>query len=91
MSPTLRDGDRVVARHGARVRAGDVVLATYRSMPGRPVLKRAVRPEGDGWWLASDNVAAGGDSSVHGPGDVAAVAVLRLRGRSIRRLRPAPD
>ena len=89
MSPTLRDGDRVVVRHGARVRAGDVVLATYRSMPGRSVLKRAVRPDGDGWWLASDNPAAGGDSSVHGTGDVAAVARLRVRGRSVRRV-PRP-
>jgi len=83
MSPTLRDGDRVVVRHGAVVRAGDVVLAHFRSMPDRPVLKRAMRPDGTGWWLASDNTAAGGDSAVHGTADVTARVVLRLRRRSL--------
>ena len=43
MVPTLRDGDRVVVRHGAPIRPGDVVLASYPTMPGRLVLKRAVR------------------------------------------------
>ena len=79
MSPTLRDGDRVVVRHTARIRVGDVVLARYRSMPDRPVLKRVLRRDGDGWWLASDNTNAGGDSTVHGTADVDARVVLRLR------------
>jgi phage repressor protein C with HTH and peptisase S24 domain len=85
MVPTLRDGDTVVVRHGAPVTPGDVVLATYRSMPGRYVLKRAIRAQDDGWWLASDNAAAGGDSSVHGIADVHARVVLRVsRGRLTR-------
>jgi signal peptidase I len=79
MAPTLRDGDVVVVRHGRAPRPGDVVLARYRSMPDRPVVKRVVRAEEDGWWLASDNVAAGGDSSVHGIADVDARVVLRFR------------
>jgi phage repressor protein C with HTH and peptisase S24 domain len=89
MVPTLRDADRVVVWHGAVVRPGDVVLATFRSMPGRLVLKRTIRAQDGGWWLASDNPAAGGDSSSHGVADVHARAVLRLRaGRtpSVRRL-----
>jgi phage repressor protein C with HTH and peptisase S24 domain len=87
MVPTLRDGDVVIVRHGAPVRDSGVVLARYRSMPDRLVLKRVVRAEGDGWWLASDNAAAGGDSSVHGVADVLAVVLLRWRGRRLTRVR----
>lgn len=81
MVPTLRSGDAVIARHGARIKAGDVVLATFRAMPDRLVLKRAVRTRDGGWWLASDNVAAGGDSATHGVADVhARVTWLVRRG-----------
>lgn len=79
MVPTLRDGDVVLVRHGARVRPGDVVLATYDSMPERYVLKRVARMDGHGWWLTSDNPAAGGDSAVHGVAAVHARVVLRWR------------
>lgn len=85
MVPTLRDGDAVVVRHGAPIRPGDVVLARYRSMPERHVLKRAVREVDGGWWLSSDNEAAGGDSAAHGVADVLARAVLRLRRGSVPR------
>jgi phage repressor protein C with HTH and peptisase S24 domain len=82
MVPTLRDGDTVVVRHGAAVERGDVVLATFRSLPDRLVLKRAIRPVDGGWWLASDNVAAGGDSASNGVADVhARVIWLVRRGR----------
>lgn len=88
MSPTLRHGDLVIVRYGRTPRAGDVVLARYRSMPEVPVVKRVLRPEGDGWWLGSDNPAAGGDSTAHGVADVLAHAVLRLRPGSLpRRIR----
>jgi phage repressor protein C with HTH and peptisase S24 domain len=79
MVPTLRDGDLVLVRHGAPVRPGDVVLARFRDLPDRAVLKRVSRREGDGWWLASDNRAAGGDSEVHGVADVQARVLLRWR------------
>jgi phage repressor protein C with HTH and peptisase S24 domain len=85
MVPTLRDNDLVVVRHGARVRAGDVVLARFRDMPARAVLKRVSRREGDGWWLVSDNPAAGGDSATHGVADVHARVVLRF-SRGLPRL-----
>ena len=78
MVPTLRHGDRVLVRHGARIRPGDVVLARFRTMPERLVLKRAVRGSDGGWWLASDNEFAGGDSRTHGVADVDARAVLVL-------------
>jgi Peptidase S24-like len=96
MVPVLRDGDTVLVRHGCAVRPGDVVLARFRAMPQRLVLKRAVRPDGDGWWLASDNTFAGGDSAVHGVADVLARVVLRVRptgrpwGRTVRRVRSLP-
>jgi phage repressor protein C with HTH and peptisase S24 domain len=77
MVPTLHDGDLVIVRHGAQVRPGDVVLARFRDLPDRAVLKRVSRREGDGWWLASDNLAAGGDSAAHGVADVQARVVLR--------------
>lgn len=90
MVPTLHDGDVLIVRHGAMIRPGDVVLAVYRSMPDRPVIKRAERPVDAGWWLTSDNPSAGGDSRVHGVADVLARAVLvrpagRRRPRRISR------
>lgn len=80
MVPTLRNGDQVIVRHGAAIRPGDVVLATYRSLPGILVLKRAVRPADGGWEVASDNAAAGGGSDLYGIADAAARVVLRIRG-----------
>jgi hypothetical protein len=87
MVPTLRDGDVVIVRHGARVRPGDVVLARFRALPGRDVLKRVDRPEGSGWWLVSDNTFAGGDSRTHGVADVSARVVLRFGRVLPRRVR----
>lgn len=86
MVPTLRDGDVVLVRHGAQVGVGDVVLATFRGMPGHYVLKRVARRDGDGWWLTSDNPAAGGDSAAHGRADVHARVLVRWRPGSLRQL-----
>ncbi len=66
---------------------GDLVLARFRSMPDRLVVKRAVRAEDGGWWLASDNSFAGGDSAAHGVADVVAKVVLRLWPGRPRRVR----
>ena len=87
MVPTLHDGDVVLARRARRpdqVSPGQVVLARFRSMPDRLVVKRAAHPAGEGWWLVSDNTFAGGDSEVHGVADVEARVVLRLRGAGPR-------
>ncbi len=80
MVPTLRHRDTVLVRHTDRIAPGDVVLASFRTVPDRLVLKRAVRIQDGGWWLASDNPAAGGDSAVHGVADVHARVLLRVRG-----------
>lgn len=85
MVPTLRHGDVVVVRHGAAVRPGDVVIARFRSMPDRLVIKRAGRAVDGGWWLTSDNSAVAGDSEQHGVADVSARVILRLRGWRWRR------
>ena len=83
MVPTLHHGDVVLARRvrrRGRIDPGDVVLARFRALPDRLVVKRAVRAVDGGWWLSSDNTFAGGDSEVHGVADVEAAVVLRLRG-----------
>ncbi len=94
MTPTLRDGDLLlVAIIGAAgVRPGDVVLARFRAGPDRYVLKRAVRAVDGGWWLASDNPFAGGDSATHGVATVHGRALLRVPARSAwpRRIRRIP-
>jgi phage repressor protein C with HTH and peptisase S24 domain len=89
MLPTLVAGDRLLVRHGASVRAGDVVLARFDDLPDRLVLKRAARPVGEQWWLLSDNRAAGGDSRTHGPATVLgrAVAIRPKGSRRMHRLR----
>jgi phage repressor protein C with HTH and peptisase S24 domain len=87
MVPTLHHGDTVLVRHGMRIRPGDVVLARFRALPDRLVLKRAVRAEDSGWWLASDNPFAGGDCVPHGVADVHARVRLRVapgRPRGVR-------
>jgi hypothetical protein len=76
MAPTLRHADVLLVRYGARVRPGDVVLARFADLPDRYVVKRAVRPEAGGWWVCSDNAAAGGDSRMHGVAEVLARVVL---------------
>ncbi len=83
MAPTLRHGDAVLVRPGGRAtRPGDVVVAEFRSRPGLLVVKRAVRPEGDGWWLRGDNELVTDDSRAYGVADV--------RGRVVARWWPRP-
>ncbi|GAA1734322.1 hypothetical protein GCM10009681_00580 [Luedemannella helvata] len=78
MAPTLRDGDAVLARRGGREpRPGDVVLGRFRSRPELLVIKRVVRREGDGWWLAGDNPYASDDSASYGVATIEARVVLQ--------------
>jgi nickel-type superoxide dismutase maturation protease len=63
MLPALHPGDCLVVGAGSRVRAGDVVVATHPSMPDLLLVKRASRRVDGGWWLLSDNAAAGLDDS----------------------------
>lgn len=91
MLPVLRDGDRLLVRHGASPEPGDVVVARFRD--GTVVVKRAVERRttaagAPGWWLLSDNLDEGlGDSRARGPvpdDDVLAVARWRLWPRPRR-------
>jgi hypothetical protein len=93
MRPTLRTGDRLLVRYGARVRPGALVVA--RAADGTLAVKRATgrrttssgRP---GWWLLSDDPSVGIDSRHRGPvpdEDVVAVVLARVWPRP-RPLRP---
>jgi signal peptidase I len=84
MRPGLHPGDRLLVDYRRRARVGDVVVVR---LPGRPVsVKRATERRttelGEpGWWLLSDNAAAGTDSRTFGAvadSDVVAVVVRRI-------------
>lgn len=77
MSPALADGDVVLVRFGAAVRAGDVVLVRWPARPGQLSVKRAERPVAGGWWVRGDNPFGSTDSRTLGPAEV--VAVVRAR------------
>lgn len=77
MRPTLEPGDCLLVRRGARVRPGDVVVARFAARPGLLVVKRAVRPHEDGWWVEGDNPYTGDDSRRFGTAEVLGRAVLR--------------
>lgn len=85
MEPTLREGDRLLVRHGGAPRQGH--LAVVR-LPGRPIgVKRLARRDQGGWWVERDNPSEGVDSWLVGAvadEDVIATVVARLwplRGR----------
>lgn len=77
MVPTVRPGDVLLVRRGGRIRVGDVVVARFRSRPDLLVVKRAVRREGDGWWLVGDNALVHDDSRVYGVADPLGRVVMR--------------
>lgn len=79
MLPTLRPGDRLLVTRSRTPRPGALVVARFPD--GTVVVKRAVEHRTDGWWLLSDNPAAGIDSRHRGafPDEaVLAVVVARL-------------
>jgi phage repressor protein C with HTH and peptisase S24 domain len=84
MSPTLRDGDVVLVRFGARVQAGDLVLVRWAARPEQLSVKRAARPADEGWWVLGDNDYGSTDSRTLGPATVLAVVRWRLWPRPRR-------
>ena len=83
MAPTLRHGDAVLVRRGGRpVRAGDIVVARFLARPDLLVIKRAVRRDGDGWWVEGDNPLLADDSRTYGS--------ARVEGRVVARYWPRP-
>ena len=81
MVPTLRSGDALVVRRGGRVRAGDVVVARFRSRPDLLVVKRAVREQDGGWWVQGDNALVEDDSRAYGVADVIGRVLIRYYPR----------
>jgi len=68
MLPALHPGDWLVARRTRRIKPGQIVLAWHPEQSGFLLVKRAAWREAGGWWLASDNPAAGAvDSARFGP------------------------
>jgi len=89
MAPTLSDGDVVLVRRAAGPRPGDVVLVRWASRPEQLSVKRAVRPDGDGWFVRGDNTFGSTDSADLGPAAVLGVVRCRLWPRP-GRLRSLP-
>lgn len=86
MEPTLREGDRLLVRHGVPPRAGG--LAVVRLPEGVVAVKRATHREDDGWWVERDNPSVGVDSwSVGAIADDDVVARVVARVWPLRRLR----
>lgn len=77
MVPTLLDGDALLAYPVRRVRPGDVVIARFRSRPDLLVVKRAIRPYRDGWWIQGDNPLVTDDSRRYGEADVLGRVLFR--------------
>jgi hypothetical protein len=78
MVPALRDGDLVLARMGGAARPDDLVLVRWAARPEQLSIKRAVWPEGDGWFVVGDNTGASTDSNQLGPARVLGVVSWRL-------------
>ena len=86
MRPTLRDGDRLLVRHGAAPRAGDLVVV--RLPDGVVAVKRATMRRDGGWWVERDNPDEGVDSwQVGAIPEADVLAVVRLRVWPVRRSR----
>jgi hypothetical protein len=89
MLPTLADGDRLLVRWGRRptsdrlARGALVVVELPPDPSGRPrpqAVKRAVRHDGDGWWVERDSATEGVDSwQVGALADDAMLAVVVAR------------
>jgi nickel-type superoxide dismutase maturation protease len=84
MEPALWPGDWLLVRRTRRIRPGQIVLARHPGRPGMLIVKRAAHRNADGWWLGSDNPAAGAvDSARFG-----AVPDTLIEGRILLRYWP---
>jgi nickel-type superoxide dismutase maturation protease len=81
MSPTVRHGDRLLVHRvvrGARVRAGEVVLARFPARPELLVVKRVARVLAGSAWVLGDNPLVTDDSRSFGDAVVVGRVVARL-------------
>ncbi|MGH3253826.1 MAG: nickel-type superoxide dismutase maturation protease [Streptosporangiaceae bacterium] len=85
MVPALRPGDWLLVRRTRRIRPGQIVIARHPDRQDFLLVKRAARRLASGWWLESDNPAAGAtDSRRFGP-----VPASLIEGRVLLRYRRA--
>jgi phage repressor protein C with HTH and peptisase S24 domain len=84
MVPTLFDADVVLMKPLATPQPGDVVIVVWAARPGQLSVKRALRPDGDGWFVAGDNSFGSTDSRELGPASVVGVVTWRLWPRPRR-------
>jgi signal peptidase I len=91
MTPALRPGDWLLAWRGLRpdrpvkIKPGQIVIARHPADAATFLVKRVAWREPAGWWLASDNAAAGAvDSARFGP-----VAPELIEARVVGRYWPA--
>ena len=92
MAPTVRSGDRLLARRIRRagdVGPGDVVVARFPSRPDLLVVKRVRRAVPGGHWIEGDNPLVTDDSRAFGTAVVVGRVLLRLWPRP-GRLPPRP-
>ena len=90
MEPALRPGDCLLIRRTRRIRPGQIVVARHPERPEMLLVKRAARRADGGWWLESDNPAAGAVDSrrfgaVPGPLIEGRVLACYWRTRSLPR------
>jgi signal peptidase I len=93
MSPTVRSGDRLLARRvrtPGDVRPGDVVLARFPARPELLTVKRVRRAVPGGHWVEGDNPFGTDDSRSYGVAVVVGRVVARLWPRP-GRLAPPPS
>jgi nickel-type superoxide dismutase maturation protease len=68
MEPALRPGDWLLVLRTRRAKPGRIVIARHPGKPDMLLVKRAAYRTAGGWWLSSDNPAAGAvDSRRFGP------------------------
>jgi nickel-type superoxide dismutase maturation protease len=67
MLPTLREGDRLLARRIGKVSCGDVVLVRHPTDEQLVLVKRIAGREGTRFVVLGDNAAASVDSRQFGP------------------------
>jgi nickel-type superoxide dismutase maturation protease len=89
MEPALHPGDWLLIRRALRpggtvpLRPGQLVVARHPGRPEMLIVKRLARREDGGWWLSSDNPAAGAvDSRAFG-----VVPAALIEGRVLLRYR----
>ena len=86
MEPELRNGEWWLVRRMSRLRAGDVALLVHPWRPDLLIVKRLVRLDDGGWWVAGDNPEESEDSRQFGMVPEAnVVGRLALRYGPIRR------